>query len=238
MENKINMKEKIEMESFEDYCKRIGVSFGNLYSHDIDNKVKLYISTDEERKRKPELLYDKATGNVHMTPDDLILAEQRSKDIEKIGTDILHYIKEEIEKEECYQNINCKRKRLSQAKIFDGTDFKNCKFLFSYVRVICNNTKYDLVFNRFYFDENDRVNCILLCPQIEMYNESLNGSKKRDKSPKTKNYPKASDENRWNEDYTYYNFGVDLYSPSKDIAKAFLDFVIATEEKKQADGNG
>ena len=244
---------KNEMELFEKYCEKIGVTFGNLYVREdpvATIEIEFYHSTEYERNKKQSFLYDCKSGNVHMFPYDKECALSCAKTVNNKWQEIKSIIKstdeiniiidkidqipEEIRKK--YKNkIIHKVTKPWAISAFKGTDYDNAKYLFTHSCVVCNNTVYDLGFNRFYFDNDNRVNCILLCFQIKVY-EKNEKNEKNEKEPRSIDfYPKtpfATDKEKWRIEEVYYNFDEEsIYSSAKDIAKALLKFVIETEEK-------
>lgn len=256
MEKDINMVEKNEKKLFDEYCEKIrekyGVSFGNLYFRGNPfetTKIEFYHSTYAERDNHESFHYNKGNGDIHMFPQSMEIAKFCADFIKSIREKIKKQIEKLIESgDKKYEDItpawgkwNNGKDAGNSTSAFDGTDYKSVESLFFYLRVKykCKTedaTNYDLVFNRFFFDNDNRVNCILLCFQIEMYDRSqsdseMTQSKRRKEPPKTKNYPKTPLAKGCGKDekgsMVYYNFSeADIFSPAEKIAKEFLEFIL------------
>lgn len=208
------------------------VTLGNLYLYEFSDKRKiepLYQPLPEE-KLYSKIPYDSKTGNAHIIPSDINLAVLSANVICEKRTKINNYIKE-LAKSEAYRHIiSPDKKPPSPGIILNKTPYVEAKHLFSYLGVTVKNRRYDLVFNRFFFDGNNQVNCILLCFQIEMYDINCGEkSNKRSEPPKTKNYPQTPQDGEGNE--AYYNFEVNIHSSEQEIAKAFLKFICDKEKE-------
>lgn len=258
--------------SLKDYRDRKDFVLGDLYLFSEERRIPVFcypslkeiekIENSEKDKDKEEKIkkllnipFDPNSGNVHMIPSEIELAELCSEYIEKKWMELRECINKKKEKDEKYKDH---KDKIKVKKISDNflseTYYKKAKYLFSYIRISYRHTKndyytnYDLVFNRFFIDGSGskRVNCILLCFQIEIFDvpkeSNITGSKIRDEAPYTKNYPHKSKNGAWSEDEkknkVYYNLGVDIRSDEKEIAKAFLDFVLEQETGKQETNKG
>lgn len=226
------MKEKIEIERLEErlqkYCRCTEVALGDLYLYEFSNKKRIpfYYPSIAAIEKHSGILCGGKFGNVHMVPYDIELAELCADIVHEKYKRIGEYIEEEIKKNYDGKIIS-KGTDPGKISILNETDYEKANYLFSYLSVSCNNTKYDLVFNRFFKDESNQINCILLCFQIKMYN------KNKTEPPSIKNYPHTPYNEEGNA--TYYNFGADiLYSSDQEIAEKFLKFVWNNETKKDS----
>lgn len=225
------MEEKNEMELFDKYCEKKGVSFGKLFFDDfeknpIERKEKNFCQS-KKAIEKDNLLFDDKTGNVHMIPECPDIVEKCVGFIIKKRDEI----KKSIEKNKKYAD-NADRIHIKKVNgrdsLFSVIDYENVKYLFSCLRLTYNKkTNYDLSFIRFFFDNDNKVNCILPCFQIDVWDEELG----------IKPYPDISADRAWGETRickrVYYNFDVGINEPEDKIAEKFLKFVIETEEEKE-----
>ena len=226
------MGEKQLLRELDEYfCEHTGKKLGDLYLFAPKKKMAMFLPPLEAVK-KSAILFDSTRGNVHMIPKDISLAEKYSTCIVGKREEILksiEVIKLEDDKKQ-YAGIGKPIKSRSAA-MFSKSPYSEvkkyggAKDLFAFFGVISEETgtQYDLVFNRFFVDDNNRVNCILLCPQIKMY--------ERGNEPKSiEYYPDTSKPDKGNT--VYYNLDVDIHDSSEKIAKAFLEFVRKKENER------
>lgn len=216
--------------------KNLEVKLGNLYLDAVseEKKTAFFNPSKEILRKQPAILYDSGSGNVHMIPQDPEIAKKYSDVIKKKCKEILVEIKNKLKYEnmEYHSKIKNEKKRIVPAKILKGTLYENSGFLFSFLSVSYNDTKYDLVFNRFFFDNDNKLNCILPCFQIKVYD------KNKSEPPSIGFYPNiSSDKEQWSKKDVYYNFDVGINEPEDKIAEKFLKFVIETEEKEKEKSN-
>lgn len=233
---KENMEEKSAMERLDYYCDNTEVALGDLYLFEFTDKRKItfYYPSSDVIEAHPNFLFDdnKNKGNVHIFPADIKLAELCSKVNNEKMKEIFKCIKEKVpmnneENKDKYKYngiISYSRKESGWEKIVNSTSYKNAGHLFAYLQVIgdLSGTRYDLVFDRFFFD-HDRVSCILLCFQIKMY-------PKGDEPKSIECYPHTPYDSEGNKHY--YNLDVDIHSDAETIAEKFLEFVKEKEEEK------
>lgn len=212
------MGEKQLLRELDEYCKGKDM-LGNLYLFELSptREIPIYLPLPEiitEKPSHPKIPFDRNTGNVHMIPADHKIAELCASIIEEKYDSISHFIVDKIE---------LKPTKPENIRILNKTPYEDSKYLFAYVGVYGKETEYDLVFNRFFVDDNNHVNCILLCPQIKMY--------ERGNEPKSiEYYPDTSKPDKGNT--VYYNLDVDIHDSSEKIAKAFLEFVRKKENER------
>lgn len=203
---------------------------GNLYLLEYDEENIIPQAKDSDR------LVDKTSGNFHLYPSNIKLEEFCSKVIEKKLEDIKDYIKNHeeniiIEKYKKYRKEKC----IAECRI--KKPYSKGKYagmhLFNYLKVFGENTTYDLTGIRFFIDQNDQVNCILLCFQIEICGSESN----KDGKTGIKKYPHTPYDGEGNE--RYYNLDkdsegnkIDINSDAEKIAEAFLNFVLEKETGK------
>lgn len=236
--------EKLEKKIGEDNsCEYPEIALGKLYVFSVseENRIAMLNPSQKILRQSPKFIYDSSSGNVHMFPKDDKIArlcadiiQQESKVEEKTG--LRPAIKKEIEnliKSERYNDKNIKPRWGKGARNEFGNNtvifnkikkYKSFESLFFYLRVDCNNTRYDLCFNRFFIDKDNRVNCVLLSFQIVM------SDIKKGPPLSIGYYPKNAEDGKGNE--VYYNLGIDIHSSDKDIARKFLNFVVRRENKK------
>lgn len=223
------LKKKLDnlKENYEQYeCP--GVALGNLYVLSTEHRVRIFKPTPEILKIHPSFIYDSNTGNVHLIPEDQDIAKRCSEIIIDKRKEIKENIKTLTKNNEDYESITLNARKGNNNSILNNTPYSNDKGLFMYISVTYKDTNYDLIFNRFFYDENEHVNCILLCFHIKIY--SATG----DEPLSAEYYPKEDDDKKDPDKCEYLDFPVSIEQPADEIAKAFLEFVINREDGKTA----
>lgn len=205
---------------------------GNLYLYKVSDETKreFYHSNASELAFNQSLLHDGKSGNIHLFPEDPILARACADFIEQKFDQIKAELK--LKKSE---NMTCTGSK--NQKILNGISggiYEGAKCLFAYLGIICNKGtenafEYDLCFNRFFYDSEGGVNCVLPCFQIRIYDANK-------KEPlAVNNYPHTSKDGEGEEGtgVYYYNFEVDIHTKNEDIAKEFLKFIREKEKEKE-----
>lgn len=179
----------------------------------------------EEPATKPKFVYDSSSGNYHLIPNDLKLAEEIAGEIE----DKLRRLEKELDKQlDDKFIVEIKKIRgktygyiESKGGIFDVDGYIGAKNIFSFLRITIGEKRYELMCIRFAIVENT-VKSILKTLQFETYYYN-----KKIKSYEL--YPKTLEDgivsNGDMEGSYYYNPRVSFYDAEQTIINAFLEFV-------------
>ena len=202
--------------SYDEILNLTGLNIDKLYQYDkgIVKEIDLYTPKEKDEP----FLHDKVSGNFHLLPNETKLFNEISEDIGKKRDDILNKLEEKINEVDKKKIVIDKRAGSGgNIKKAPNNDFKSGGKLFSYIRVWKNYIPYDLMFIRFFIDENKKtVNCILKSFQF------CRGDFIRSYLA----YPTSADspaEKRV--EFMYYNPEVTFDTPDDKVAECFLNFV-------------
>ena len=184
---------------------------GKLYLENLEEKdIIIYQPSERDIAKSKGFLYDEKTGNYHLFPQDIKVAQECSDDIGEKRKAVNASIKKRYPQ---YLNGNMGG---GAAKISDYEgNYKSSK-LFSFIHLEWDGMNYDLIFIRF-FKENEKVNCILKSFQIKMYSG---------KEPKAyDNYPLSGEDGVYDEKGIYYNFPAEFSESPDIIADKLIEFI-------------
>lgn len=208
---------------------------GELYIHENEKieSIKLHIPNEEERK-KPKFIYDNNSGNAHFFSDDVKKAIECSTQIKEKRKKVRAYLKKEetrinniLDDSKWPTKIKVTRKG-GTASFANGTDYGEAQGIFYYIGVECETRNYDLIFIRFYKNDNKKtVNCILNSIQFEMYERKLLSI---NIYPESRDNGVYTPQNDISKGY-YYNAPISFYDSVETIGNEFLKFIKLNEKR-------
>lgn len=215
-------KEKIELGTTGYYIGEM-----HLKTKQGKNHLEIYMPNEEEKQNKI-FVFDENSGNAHFYPEDLKLAKELSNEIDNKRKEIHKALEQKIKKRNFTTYILPKLRNNTAIKCTKGTQYYEADSYLRFIRIKCNNRKYDLVFCRFYRnDEKKTINCIL----NELQFEYTRNEKSYSIYPTSdKNGAKTYEEINKKKGY-YYNPKVSLLDNPDDIADEFLDFITKSENE-------
>lgn len=226
--------------------KDTGCYIGDLYYQVCEDeriKMETFVGNEEntyEKLCETNFFYDPGTENVHLFPKDVKRAERSANRIEAKRKEIMRKLASEI------TSIKKPGWVLNGAETFkgfgvdayvsgaNGTAYSKIG-LFRCIRVTVDKRKYDMVFIRFYKDDDNekvndkkRVHCILNCLQFV---KLVGGEKAKSIYPTTAkdSTEEIESKGKAGESY-YYNPFVSFYDTEETICKAFIKFIEENEK--------
>lgn len=198
---------------------KTGLEVGKVFLFDEieDGTKELY----DDNSNKP-ILYDDSLGNFHMLPK----SEEKKQKISNINNKMKSICEELKNKLKEYQYPYQVKMQRGRSNALNETGMIDA---FNYIRAInisnCEK-KYDMMFSRFYINNNEEVNCIIGSYQFAYSNKSDYSYLVYPKSKEGKEHFSVSLEREYYNPITKYDCNNDI----NDIVNEFLEYIKAHEK--------